>query len=749
MVASINQDYLDTPRGTQEMVVGTYETLRWEFGREFGPALFHAGTDAEISDNLSENRYQISFWASAGTMGSQVGNFTGQEGNYGMYTRLNNANRAIRNIREGVVDLGTAGNTLLAEALFNRAYAFYMLHTQLGEIPLKTEYTADLPDLFYLPKSSAEEIYKRIITDVRFAYDNLSTATTIGETALRSNRLTKGAAGHFLARLYLQRAQGVEFQNSTEPSLKALYKGNVATDLDSCIYYASQVIGSGDYELADNYADLFATGLKDWTNESNREIILSASFGGLSPANGPYGQRFVSFMVTDYYGSDAAAWGMTGQAWKYGHINRRFTVSDWGYDVFTDKMADSRFEKTFRLEYVPLIPLTSATGGTDGPYHAYDDAKNQTQTWILADDPEDEDNDGVIFEKAFDNASYFNDHILPTYDRASWNGRQAVSDIRLNEKTGKMEAYADHKIGTDDLGLVFLENSRATAIHIDEARSQPYVLYPRWVTDGAGKYYYRLNGLDNFSTVTRGLDAGGEKRPNTFKHVDPNREGVTSPYGSRDVAIFRLAETYLLRAEAYGRQGNFGSAIADINEVRRRAAYKPGEVRAEVLVRLYPGHETLAASEQQWPYDVATDNSAAMEVDATYWDGASAESAAENYVPSANTDLKRFIHFIYNELTREAISEMTLYEGIHHAGIQYERVQYHQQLGSTMTSNPNWQAADNVQAGGVGQNGQGKGYMQPFHTFRPWPNAFIELLQNEDGTMLDEAGRKAYQNPGY
>ena len=57
---------------------------------------------------------------------------------------------------------------------------------------------------------------------------------------------------------------------------------------------------------------------------------------------------------------------------------------------------------------------------------------------------------------------------------------------------------------------------------------------------------------------------------------------------SRDVPLFRLAETYLLRAEAYGRKGNYNAAIADINAVRARAAYKTGEKRAEVIAILQP-----------------------------------------------------------------------------------------------------------------------------------------------------------------
>lgn len=713
MVSTITQEYFDSPEGVKQLVNGLYEGIRWKYEWENGPYLFHEGTDAEIKGSNDNDRYTSTVYSSTTGKSAHLATFLGQNstgtGRTGMYWVINNANRAIYNLREGVVDLGDETDQWLSEALFIRAFCYYLLVTQFGEVPLQTEYTTSLPGTFYFPKASSEEIYRMLISDLRYVFENQRSAGDIGASDERNERITSGAAAHLLAKLYLQRAQGAEFQGNSEPSLAALYKGNVATDLDSCIYYSSQVIGSGDYTLASNYADLFEIQKGAWPAENNREIILSAAFSTVN--NGPFNMRFHAYQTANYT-EGSGAWGIPSRTWEYGMTAVGFRFSDWAFDVFTDKMADSRFEKSFKLEYLPMI--TDGTAGPDIPYYAYNNGDNKTQVWTTQ------------------TATFFNTNIQPTYDRASWGGRAAVS--------------GQHKIGTGDLGLVFLENTEDTPISIDEAMAQPYVLFPRWVTDGTN-LYYRVNSFDNFLIIHRGLDAGYPRAPGMRKFTDPNRAGLTSENGTRNVSIFRLAETYLIRAEAYGRKGDFGSAIADINTVRSRAAYKPGETRAEVLVRLYPGSGTLAAGERQWPYDVATDKTADMQIDASYWDGASAASQAENYPATATTELQRFVHFIYNELTREAVGEMILYEGIHHAGIQYDRIQYHQQMGSKIDGI--WPVAANVSAEGLGQNGRGKGQMEPFHTFRPWPQDYLNMMMNEDGSMLDDAGKAAYQNPGY
>jgi hypothetical protein len=60
-----------------------------------------------------------------------------------------------------------------------------------------------------------------------------------------------------------------------------------------------------------------------------------------------------------------------------------------------------------------------------------------------------------------------------------------------------------------------------------------------------------------------------------YKVYVPDPQRVQPQGGHSDWYIFRLAETYLLRAEAYVWKGDLGNAVADINAVRTRAKAAP------------------------------------------------------------------------------------------------------------------------------------------------------------------------------
>ena len=70
--------------------------------------------------------------------------------------------------------------------------------------------------------------------------------------------------------------------------------------------------------------------------------------------------------------------------------------------------------------------------------------------------------------------------------------------------------------------------------------------------------------------------------PPMKKHKDPGRVDRTQFEGGRDYIAMRLADTYLLLAEAQFKQGKIGMATENINVVRRRAAFPGREAEMEI-----------------------------------------------------------------------------------------------------------------------------------------------------------------------
>lgn len=73
--------------------------------------------------------------------------------------------------------------------------------------------------------------------------------------------------------------------------------------------------------------------------------------------------------------------------------------------------------------------------------------------------------------------------------------------------------------------------------------------------------------------------------PTLTKHLDGGRPDRTDPRGVRDFFIYRLADTYLILAEAQLLQGKTAEATQSINVIRRRAAFagKSMEITAEQM----------------------------------------------------------------------------------------------------------------------------------------------------------------------
>ena len=739
MVATITQDYFNTPAGMDALVYGCYDGIRYLTDIYSGLGFF-----TTVSEESNFATMAASGWSSNGSYASNANGIMGSYNNqiFGTYPVINNCLRAIQGIEEG--NLGGSyndpnyANFMKAQALFIKSYMYYMLNILYGDVYIKESYTTGIGSTFHFPRSTASELYEMMIADLETAYQSLKSYSEYGSVEGRQ-RVTKGAAAHLLSRLYLERAQAAEWGKyraadgkpdhatyQTTAHLGLLYKGSVATDLDNAIKYATLVIEDPNYALTADFGDVFRDG--DYALEDSSDIILSVSQGqGLNAAR--YGHRWAYAYSGRYTNTK---WGVPSATWLYGQSGAQAGTTEFGYDVYTNKVVDSRFEKTFQVE---LMAATAGTKTALGDYYDYTNKSNGSVIWQQAD------------------ADKFLADYYATYD---FGGRSYQGT----------PGQGNRKIGKGDLGVVFLENTKATAIDKDVAQAMPFVVAPRWMKDGNDYYYHAYTANDVFAkTQQAGMEKGHTGGLAYIKkYLDRNRTDITGSYGGRDVPAYRVSETYLIRAEAYARKGQWAQALADINAVRTRAAYKAGETRAYAIANVYDTYmyQQLPAAEKVYPYEVLNSTTDAMTVDQAYVTGADAASAVENYPPvptwwSQGQDMWNFVNFINNEKLRELQAEFVPFQSQHQAGIQYERMIWHNQMASPADASINgvtksWDAANNNPGSGQGATAQGHGYYQPHFTFRPFYYTYLEAITDENGVLLSTQGADAlkdYQNPGY
>ncbi|MGJ5640546.1 RagB/SusD family nutrient uptake outer membrane protein [Formosa sp. S-31] len=199
--------------------------------------------------------------------------------------------------------------------------------------------------------------------------------------------------------------------------------------------------------------------------------------------------------------------------------------------------------------------------------------------------------------------------------------------------------------------------------------------------------------------------------PSLSKYRDPFRTNFNDAKGTRDGILARLGETYLIAAEAYGRMGDYGSALNYINVLRTRAAYKEGETRSSV----YYLAEEVANNEQ-----ISTESE--MLATEAYFTSGTPESVGEMYPAGVGSKSEMFIHFVLNERARELMGEFHRWVDLARTNTLVTRAK---------AFNP--EAAANV---------------DQHHTLRPIPQSYLESV-TVNGVLLSPDERNQMQNPGY
>ena len=376
------------------------------------------------------------------------------------YRAIRQANTVITNIDIPKYASETEKNAILGAAYFYRAYFYYKLVHQFGDIPLLLK-DLDAPRTdFYSTKR--EVILTKMKTDLEFAQTWVKDEVVKGE-------VTKGAVSHLLTKVNL-----------------ALGK------FEDAITSANNVINGGKYALmtsrfGSTAADITKNVVWDLHRMDNKAISAN---------------REALFLVLD-----REAFRDLG-ATANGSQLMRNTVPAWHFaNVKTPSGATAMVDAA-----TAEIPLTKMYGRGIGRYRGTPYSTKYVWT---------------------DNTDY-------RHAKGMW---MDMTDLVYNNPALKTSSNA---------------NDRALY-------GQPLVQYnasnvAQRFQNGALDTIRHWFGWPHYKVFINSTNALA-----TDPYWNPPRGTNTDWY------VFRLAETYLLRAEAHYWKGDLGLAMADINEVRRRA----------------------------------------------------------------------------------------------------------------------------------------------------------------------------------
>jgi hypothetical protein len=461
--SSVSADkYYATATGYESLINACYSTLRDVYGDNI--EVFEAGTDL-----MKVGR--------AGLVSQGLGN----------YLNLTPADNSVKifytNVYSGIKRCNDAlyygklynqKASLIAEVRFLRAYYYFQLVQQFGDVALVTDFLSK-PITSY-PRTESSKIYEFIINEMKEALKDLP-ATAV-------NRVNQRVVNHYLALVYLTR--GYETYGSSD-------------DFTNAVNYATTAINNQALTLPfDGKTGIFFPG-----QEKNAEIIFSVQYSSTSLASVTAGNSQASFYGSYLGGSD----GATGDGMPY--MNTRLKPTMRLYNLLCEDPNDTRFAGTFMqelygtvstgkcsyysyfkkydtrkdLEVLIYYPKPTDTDASIAAWVSVNTSKRQNTTIKKAGTNNWEKDD---LDRAFPCIKKFSDPDAPFNTTAS---RRDIFLARLSE-TYLIRAEANIKLNKPDLAKddINAVRSRAGASTIDQSKATIDFLLDERAREFAGEY---------------------------------------------------------------------------------------------------------------------------------------------------------------------------------------------------------------------------------------------------------------------
>ncbi len=491
-----------------------------------------------------------------------------------MYKLANRANTVVDMIDEHPeIEYNPAEmkTTLRAEAVFLRAWAYRVLAGMFGQLVYSEHMTQEARyDYVMIPR---EEGWEKIAADFEYAEENLPAKPRLMGT------VTKAAAAHYLAETYL--ALG-KFAEAEAAATRVISKADGDYELMKTRF------GNRATQTEDRYGNSLAAPQGAYWDLFRTSAKGDGSDASDSNPNDPGNKEAIWVAQIDYHpGVDGWPLGSSGDSWWRTHV------------------------PVLESTWAPWLPM----GGKNG---------SRTQTWYDPTNPN-ADTKGNVSEKFLvfsADAVGFPAGVKPAGGRLITDWTPSITEP---EAQGRCYAY-DFSTRLDSLALRAQGlNNAATGLGLLPSE---YVTRPAGDINGSvwddpndfrgsevmiqrdpylpsGKKWSEVKA----AILARAAAHANDKVNNAEKDTDPvklepvktNQYELTAAdtinvtprfwkfsddrhpfakdggnlYYDTDWYMVRIAETYLLRAEARLAQDNKSGAADDINELRKRAGAKP------------------------------------------------------------------------------------------------------------------------------------------------------------------------------
>lgn len=544
-----------TKSGYQSLINACYENIYYMYGKSDGIAPMEMGTDlwkngSRGGSNGDLTNYNESLTPSTGVIRTLWN---------ALYCIVGYCNTAIYYQDHGKFTAEEI-KPLAAEAYFMRAFANYHIVEQWGNVVLNKESFATngvAAEKAY--RSSEEEFYDLIISDLKFAKDNLPVSQA------ERGRASKKAALAMLTKAYMQRTRLYE-AGSEKYIAYADSAFKTATELIEnastygCSLYQSTASKSGN-----------AIEWSDDNNKNNNEFLFVEAVDHVNAYNPEGWNRGRTAQYYMMKMTQAQNFGVASTGIRYGRDN----ATVWGptyyllHDCFDPKIPKSETNAELINLAKDKVSRTPDTRFQDAFYYKYY-AVGKT----------------IVSRKLM--AQYKKDTLQtnPETGRAGLYGSTkrtikgcGIAGSDYNSKYPGANAYA-----TGTLSGMKLEDES-----VDDALAC-YV--PNWELDTLEtKYNKRLCVGITEQYDTTEAKFGQQASYSYFRGVQPSlkkfrsfKYAYTNQYDMQDIPIIRLTDIYLIAAEAAIDRGTPADGLKYLNAVRRHAAVSGDAAEMEVTM---------------------------------------------------------------------------------------------------------------------------------------------------------------------